>query len=78
MFADDTVVYASGKSSEEINTILNNEIGNIRRYFVENELIVNLKRGKTEAMLFSTPRKLKNENSLELFYGETLINTTKN
>ena len=78
MFADDTVVYASGKSSEEINTILNNEIGNIRRYFVENELIVNLKRGKTEAMLFSTPRKLKNENSLELFYGETPINTTKN
>ena len=45
-------------------------------FITDNELIINLKKGKTEAMLFSTTKKLNKANTLELSYGETPINTT--
>ena len=76
MFADDTVIYTSEKTSEKVNTNLNAEINNVRRFLTDNELIVNLKKGKTEAMLFSTAKKLNETNTLELFYGEKPISTT--
>ena len=77
MFADDTVIFASGKTSEEVTNILNAEIINVERFLTDNELIINLKKGKTESMLFSTARKL-NEANLELFYKDKAINRTNN
>ena len=58
MFADDTVVFYAGKSAEEIESMLNSELEDIFRYFIKNDLIVNLTKCKTEALLFSTRRKL--------------------
>ena len=75
MFADDTVIFSSGKTSQEVANILNNEITNVERFLTENELIINLKKGKTESMLFSTARKL-NEANFELFYNNKAINRT--
>ena len=58
MFSDDTVAFYAGKSAEEIESVLNSELENIFRYFIKNDLVVNLKKGKTEALLFGTRRKL--------------------
>ena len=46
MFADDTVVFSAGKPAEEIESVLNSELENIFRYFIKNNLIVNLRWGK--------------------------------
>ena len=52
MFADDTAVSYAGKSTEEIESVLNSEPEiYIFRYFIKNDLIVNLRKGKTEALL---------------------------
>ena len=40
MFADDTVVFYTGKSAEEIESMLNSELEDIFRYFIKNDLIV--------------------------------------
>ena len=54
-----------------LNDTLNAEIVNIKRFLTDNELIVNLKKGKTEAMFFSTAKKLNESDKLELLYGNT-------
>lgn len=57
-YADDTVIYATGKTSFSINEVLNDEVESLYRYCYDNELILNLKKGKTESMLFGTARRL--------------------
>ena len=67
MFADDTVIYYSSRSSCEIEQCLNDDLKNIATYFEANDLIINLDKGKTESMLFGTSAMLKIA-SLSLFY----------
>jgi hypothetical protein len=77
MFADDTVIYYSNKSTESIEAVLNTEFGNLAKYFTENDLIVNLKKGKTEYMLLGTGKRLsKTQKVLNLKCGFTEINKT--
>ena len=79
MFADDTVVFYAGKSAEEIESVLNSELNNICRYFIKNDLIVNLRKGKTEALLFGTRRRLNMlHGKLTLKFGPFEINSTDN
>ena len=58
-FADDTVIYFSHNDFHVIENTLNNELNSISEYLRDNELIINLKTGKTESMLFGTSKKLK-------------------
>ena len=44
-FADDTVILVSAKNIDEIEKMLNSNLKNISQYFVENELVINLKAG---------------------------------
>ena len=79
MFADDTVVFYAGKSAEEIESVLNSELENIFRYFIKNDLIVNLRKGKTEALLFVTRRRLNMlYGKLALRFGPFEIKSTNN
>ena len=57
-YADDTVVYVAHNNVDEIERILNEEFDRLHSYFRENELVLNLKRGKTESMLFGTAKRL--------------------
>ena len=76
MFVDDTVVFYAGKSAQEIESVLNSELENIFRYFIRNDLIVNLREGKTEALLFGTRRKLNMlHGKLALKFGPFEINS---
>jgi hypothetical protein len=53
-YADDTVVYFSGKDVEAIEGALAQDLEEIARFSYQNELVINLKKGKTEIMLFGT------------------------
>ena len=57
-YADDTILYVSHSSIYTIESTLNKELLCLYCYFRENELVLNLKKGKTETMLFGTSKRL--------------------
>ena len=73
MFADNNVVFYGGKSAKEIESVLNSELENIFKCFVKIDLMVNLTKGKTEAMLFGTRSRL---NLLHAKFGPFEVNST--
>ena len=58
MYADDTILYAHGKDLNMIENALSRDMSSLPAWFHENELILNLKEGKTEAVLFGTAKRL--------------------
>ena len=77
-YADDVVLYAEGKTTESINSKLTSDMANVANWLDENDLIINLKEGKTEALLFGTAKRLcKLNECLSIPYGNTVINLTK-
>ena len=57
-FADDTLIYVL--ASEKL---LNNDLDSVSSYFRENELVINLKVGKTECMMFGAAERLSKTTS---------------
>ena len=73
-----TVIYLSGKSQHEIEQHLNADLQRVSSYLTENELVINLKPGKTESILFGTRKRLnKTNDSLNLKYNSRQITSTK-
>jgi hypothetical protein len=64
---------------ESIKSKLTNDLANVAVWLDENDLIINLKEEKTEALLFGTAIKriCKSNESLSIRYGNTVINLTK-
>eukprot|EP00794_Sanderia_malayensis_P006706 gene6706-7468_t len=62
-YADDTVLYVSGKTATDITEELNRDLSRLDKWFHENELIMNLNKGKTEAFLFGTAKEVTNGSS---------------
>jgi len=76
-YADDTVIYIGHKDIKQLSKLLNEDLSAISNFFYENELLANLKKGKTESMLFGTNQRLSKINhGLELFYREQIIKNT--
>ena len=74
-YADDTVIFLSHTDIEKIERLLNEDMGSIASYLGENELIINLKIGKTEVMLYGTAKRLKNHGrKLKIMYRDEPIN----
>ena len=74
MYADDTVIYFSNNDISIIESSLNKDLCNLADYFDDNELIINLKKGKTESMLFGTAKRLSlNKNDFNVSYRQHLI-----
>ena len=77
-YADDTVVYCSGKDTETLENTLSQDMELIAKYFDENELVMNLKEGKTEVMLFGTRKRLSTQShEIKVKYKSQDINITK-
>ena len=53
-YADDTVIYTASKEIKEINAKLLKTLAEVSTWFSKNDLILNLQKGKTEALLFGT------------------------
>ena len=56
-YADDTVIFFADKKVETIQKALNEDMEQIGEHCRENELLLNLKKGKTEVMLFGTAQR---------------------
>ena len=76
MYADDTVLYLSDKDIDTINSCINEDMELISNYCYQNELILNMKKGKTESMLLGTAQRLKGK-EIEIRYRGELINSTE-
>lgn len=77
-YADDTVIYCASKDVDIIESKLNSEIENVGLYCRENELLLNLKKGKTEVMLFGTSRRLcQCGRELRISYNNELVSFVK-
>jgi hypothetical protein len=77
-YADDTVLYVDDKELSTIEAILNKDIDAVADWLDEIELIINLKKGKTESLLFGTAKKLANFNdSFVVCYRDEIISETK-
>ena len=62
MYADDT-----------IENDLNQNMQNLLSYFRKNELVINLKKRKTETMLFGTAKRLKTVREIDILYNNQRI-----
>ena len=77
MYADDTVLFYNHKDQQEIEKVLSEEFGTLSSWLRENELILNLKEGKTEIMMFGTKNRLnQQECQINVKYRSQPINTT--
>ena len=52
------MIFCESKKLEEIEICLNGDIKNLHSWFKENELLLNLKPGKTEALSIGTSKRL--------------------
>ena len=77
MYEDDTVICYAHEEKETIEECLSQDCRQISKYLDETELIINLKKGKTESMLFGTARKLnKISEPFIVNYRDSIINET--
>ena len=77
-YADDTVISTSSSELDVIQNNLIQDLNNLSSWFRDNELIINLKKGKTEVMLFGTVKRLNqlHESQLTLSVNGTPIHIT--
>ncbi|CAB4016872.1 Hypothetical predicted protein [Paramuricea clavata] len=66
MYADDTVIYYSHKDIEVIEKKLQDDLASITSWLQQNQLIINMKKGKTESMLFGTGKRLSTLNGRQM------------
>ena len=76
MYADDTVIYTSAKDSEELQIKLSSDFHRVADWLENNELIANMKPGKTECMIFGTAQRTKNKELNITFRQKEISNTT--
>ena len=65
-YADDSVIFTSSKDLDAIQHNLSEDINSLASWFRDNELIINLKKGKTEVMLFGTAKRVSGFDGKEL------------
>ena len=75
MYADETVIYTSYKSFSTIKSNLTEGFTHVATWLEENQLIVSLRKGKTECMLFGTSQRTKNKTLDEVHHHRTLSET---
>ena len=73
MYADDIALLHSSTSSKNVAETLSRDGASLFPWFQKNDLIVNLKPGKMETVLFGTAQKLLTQPSAEVsINGETI------
>ena len=80
MYADDTVLYFSHEDIKNIQAALSEDMDAVAQWLQRNQLVINLKKNKTESMVFGTARRLAKEgnSSLCVQMGSDVIRSTLN
>ncbi|CAB4043752.1 Hypothetical predicted protein [Paramuricea clavata] len=66
--------YYSGKTSKEIIKILNDDLQELGKWFKKNSLVINMKKGKTEFVLYGTAKRI----AIQQSSGFSKLNHGKN
>ena len=74
LYADDTVLYFADRDPIIIQNTLNYDANKISSWFLQNNLFLNLKKGKTEFLLFGTPQKLKKLPKIQITINGVIVN----
>ena len=77
-YADDTVLYVANKDIQVINAKLLIDMDCLTDWLKGNELVLNLKKGKTESLLFGTSQRISKQTEpfkIKLS-NQTVINNT--
>ena len=76
-YADDTVIFCANRDIHTIESWLNSDLDNLSSWFDENELLMNLKPGKTEVLMFGTAQRIaKTNKELDIKFKNQRINVT--
>ena len=75
-YADDRVIYVSGNYSESIQKKVNADILEVYNWLTDNDLSLNLKKGKNETMIFGSSIRIKKAAPLNIQIKGTSINQT--
>ena len=68
-YADDTVIYVAERDVAVINSKLTKDMDAIAKWLEQNALIINLKKGKTESLLFGTSQRIAEQSeTLNVMY----------
>ncbi len=67
MYADDTVLFCPHKGMDRIPVNLQQDFDRFVTWLELNELVINTKIGKTEAMIFGTGKKISMAESISQF-----------
>ena len=76
-YADDTIIYFHSDSLKEIEHVLQNEFTFFSNWLIENELILNMNKNKTEIMIFGTQKRLnKTSRTVNIVHQNEYVNNT--
>ena len=75
-YADDTVIFTSSSDFDVIQSNLSQDLDNLSNWFRDNELIFNLKKGKSEVMLFGTRKQFNLFQSCQFSYRSIILPST--
>ena len=77
MYADDTVIFTADKNCKVIEERLNTDLNKITNCFSDNNLIMNLRKGKIEYVLYGTAQRLAKSLKLVIDINGQIINETE-
>ena len=77
LYADDVVIYCAHKNCDNIEDQLNADIDQVAQWLVKNKLVINLKRTKTECVLFGTSQRTSKSTPLEIKMNGQSITESK-
>ena len=77
LYADDAVIYCANKNCENIESQLKIDIGQIAEWLTINNLVANLKRTKTECVLFGTYQRTSKSKPLQVKMNEQSISESQ-
>ena len=76
-YADDTVLYFANSKVSLIEKALNDDLKQISTFCHDNELVLNLKKTKTEVRLCGTTIRISKSEELRLLYrGERILQSS--
>lgn len=73
LYADDTAIYYAHKDPKMIQETLENQCNIIYEWLGDNNLYLNLNKGKTEFVLFGTPQRLSKAEKIEISINESVV-----
>ena len=73
LYADDSVLYVGGKTCDIIEEKLNSDLEQIANWFDQNNLVINLKKSKTECVLYGTHQRTSGSKPMEVKINHSKI-----